>query len=134
MVLRRVMRRGRVGVHILVAKQPRFTGPRTDANTGEVEIFHYIDLGKQDKLSAYDVTKKISDRKVYPEYVDENGDSYTRNRASSKLRPNSSEYKESYTLDRIVIISDNWTLEKGGKVPTNICLKVEDYLKNYNNT
>ena len=123
-----VIKHGYRAIHIGEVTKPY------NANTGEVEIFHYIDLGKQDKLSAYDVTKKISDRKVYPEYVDENGDSYTRNRASSKLRPNSSEYKESYTLDRIVIISDNWTLEKGGKVPTNICLKVEDYLKNYNNT
>ena len=47
------------------------------------------------------------------------------------MRPNSSEYKEDYTADRIVIIAKDWFMQKGGKVPSDVCLKVNAFLDNY---
>ena len=99
--------------------------------SGQVEIFHYIDLGPNDNLRSYSVTKPIEKRRSFPEYYDEKGNSYTRKRCTTPVRPNSSEYKEDYTADRIVIIAKDWFMQKGGKVPSDVCLKVNAFLDNY---
>jgi hypothetical protein len=57
------------------------------------------------------------------------------NTQHERLRPNShgtsSEYKEGYTADRIVIIARDWFVQKSGKVPSDVCLKVNAFLNNY---
>ena len=35
------------------------------------------------------------------------------------------------TADRIVIIAKDWFMQKGGKVPSDVCLKVNAFLNNY---
>ena len=76
-----------------------------------------IDLGPNDNLKSYSVTKPVEKRRSSPGYYDEKGTSYTRKRNTTPLRPNSNEYKEGYTADRIVIIAKDWFMQKGGKVP-----------------
>ena len=86
-------------------------------------------MGKHDRPKDYSPTKNVKDRRVYPEYVEQaTSVSYTRKRNTTPLKPNSYDMVVEYTADKLTIIASNFDLQTGGKIPSNICIKVKAYL------
>ena len=90
-----------------------------------------MDLGANG--GHWDVTKDISTRRVYPEYSADDV-SYVRKRPGAPLKPGSSEVSIDYALHnrgsgrKINIIVKNFTLQTGGKIPGDVCMKVKAWL------
>ena len=56
-----------------------------DPVSGSVVLFHYIDMGPNDNMRDYKVTKGIAQRRVYLELVTKNDVSHTNKRGKGKL-------------------------------------------------
>ena len=93
---------------------------------------HYVDFGTSWDLRNWQRNKKLSLRRVYPEYEDSEGASYTDPKRKG-LKPESPMMEVEYTMGdlEITIIAKNFCLESGGKIPANVCHKVDTWLKDH---
>mmetsp|Transcript_11621 Transcript_11621/g.34957 ORF Transcript_11621/g.34957 Transcript_11621/m.34957 type:complete len:372 (-) Transcript_11621:300-1415(-) len=98
--------------------------------TGAIEILHYVDMGPNDR--TWDPAKSMEKRRIFVEYVDPEGNSYTRKRNTIQLVTGSTEFRRKYVLqgrESITIVVKNFNRQTGGKIPSDVCMKVKDYLK-----
>lgn len=102
--------------------------------THSIRVHHYVDMGPNDR--SWDPAKSMQKRRVYPEY-DYKGKSSTRRQAKDDLREGSTDVSFDYSLrsgperDRITIVAKNWVLQSGGKIPADVCIRVESWLKQH---
>jgi transposase InsO family protein len=103
-----------------------------DPVSGSVVLFHYIDMGPNDNMRDYKVTKDIAQRRVYLELVTKNDVSHTNKRGKGKLG-NDPALTAAYTADQLTIIAKNFNLPANGRIPADVCMKVKRYLQNARN-
>ena len=102
--------------------------------THTIRVHHYVDMGPNDR--SWDPAKSMQKRRVYPEY-DYKGKSSTRRQGKDDLREGSTDVSFDYSLrsgperDRITIVAKNWVLQSGGKIPADVCIRVESWLKQH---
>ena len=87
-------------------------------------------MGPNDNPKDYNVTKDIAKRRVYPEYEQPNGGAHTNKCGKGKLSPGNILYTQWYSANELTIIAKGFFLQAGGRIPADVCQKVERYLDN----
>ena len=94
-----------------------------DTLSETIAIHHYVDLGSSDSVTTFDKSKQLADRRVKPELrCTKSGASFCKTSSTEKMRYHEQVISDYNQFD-IIIVTPNFDMHMGGKIPKEICAK-----------